>query len=260
MIDQMPFSGNNPYAAHIIPIESFPLHRHYEIELIYCLDGVINADINGEKVRLQKGEMLYIGSFVPHAFEAVSAKAAVAEFGHAFLQNDFSLFSQTGEEYKIYRDANSEAIHEMTALSKLLSDPTNTNNLDILGSLYKLGAAVLRSLEEKKRSSGKTAYHRISPALRLIHMDYSSPLTVEDACKATSLSAGNFCTLFKKATGTGFHEYLNAYRVKNAGYLLKQTEMTIDEISALSGFSDIKTFYRVFKNQTGTPPGKYRKS
>lgn len=55
MIYQKPLEGSTPYAAHIIEMDAFPLHRHYEAELIYCLEGEVTAQINGEAVSLSQG-------------------------------------------------------------------------------------------------------------------------------------------------------------------------------------------------------------
>lgn len=261
MIYQKPLEGASPYAAHITSISAFPLHRHYEVELIYCLCGSITADINGEKININKDEMLFVGSFTPHAYEAEDGtKAMVVEFGHALLKEDFSLFTKIRKNCKKYDVTMQDVVVRGKNIAELLTNGEEYNPLELTGMIYLLGAAVIKDPELEIDSGKNRDLDRISPALRLIHLEYSKPVSVEDACRETSLSPGNFCTLFKKTVGMGFHTYLNLYRIQNAGQLLKQTGMSISEVSSLSGFSDIKTFYRVFKKITGKTPKEYRES
>jgi AraC-like DNA-binding protein len=63
---------------------------------------------------------------------------------------------------------------------------------------------------------------------------------------------------FKK----NFADLINDYRIEYAEELLnnpKNKELSIAEISEMSGFLSESSFYRVFKNKKGISPGKYRK-
>lgn len=64
--------------------------------------------------------------------------------------------------------------------------------------------------------------------------------------------------LFKKHTGKTIKEYLNDKRLKNAEQLLKNTTLTISEISARTGFNNVTYFNRLFKTHFQMSPTKYR--
>ncbi len=260
MFYQKPLEGSTSYAAHIIRMDSFPLHRHYEVELIFCLKGRVNAQVNGDNILIFPGEMLYVGSFAPHSYEAQENTTVVlVEFGHALLRDDFLEFASKGRFYKKYQD-ECEVTAEMKSTALVLENPEKNNRLDLIGHIYKLCGSLLRDLSAGETRERKTELERIAPALRLVGLNYTDNLTIEDACRETSLSPGNFCTIFKNAVGMGFHAYLNARRIENACCLLKQTDLPVEEIASLSGFSDIKTFYRVFRKETGTSPLNFRKN
>lgn len=260
MIEQKPLSGTNIYEAHIISIDSFPLHRHYEAEILFCLEGEIKSVIDGETVILSENEVLFIGSFVPHSYETEKPSPVVlTEFGYALLKEEFSRFSLIKERYKKYTLPSQEVYSRMVKLRELLENEEKAEKLDVISEIFGLAAALVRDMNIAVSQQKKSEMDRIAPALRLIHINYFLPLGIDDACRETSLSPGNFCTLFKKVTGTGFHSYLNSYRVENAACLLSQTELSVNEICTLSGFSDIKTFYRVFGKHKGCPPVEFRK-
>ncbi len=259
MPNQKPLEGRSPCAVYIIDIDTFPLHRHYEAELIYCLEGKITAQINGETVSLSPGDTLYVGSFTPHSYEAKEkTRVVLAELGHGLLREDFLSFASLGDFFKVYPE-NHKINGKMTELTEILENHERFNRLDLMGQVYSLCGELLRDLKTGECRSDFTDLERIAPALRLIGTNYTDNLTIEDACRETGLSPGNFCTLFKNAVGTGFHTYLNLKRVENACLLLRQTDLSVDEVASLSGFSDIKTFYRVFRKETGASPLSFRK-
>lgn len=64
--------------------------------------------------------------------------------------------------------------------------------------------------------------------------------------------------VFKKELGISPWDYLNRYRVAVASDLLKNTGMSINDISLASGFQDQAYFCRVFRKIRGINPGKLR--
>ena len=54
--------------------------------------------------------------------------------------------------------------------------------------------------------------------------------------------------------------YINDYRIKQAIHLLKETELTIMEISLECGFNNLGNFLKEFRKHTNTTPLKYRKN
>lgn len=59
---------------------------------------------------------------------------------------------------------------------------------------------------------------------------------------------------------TNFYEYVNSQRVAYSKNLLAETNDSPESIAASSGFSSLRTFYRVFKDIEGTTPAEWRKN
>lgn len=65
---------------------------------------------------------------------------------------------------------------------------------------------------------------------------------------------------FREERKQSFTDYRNEWRVKHAKKLIeegKTSEITLEAIGLLSGFSSRNTFYRVFKDLLGVSPGKF---
>ncbi|MBQ7794777.1 MAG: helix-turn-helix transcriptional regulator [Clostridia bacterium] len=67
-------------------------------------------------------------------------------------------------------------------------------------------------------------------------------------------------TKFKEQFGMGINEYINKFRIKKAKELLNTENYTLDTVSSMVGYTDSRTFIRIFKKYEDTTPGKYRKS
>ncbi|MBR4427380.1 MAG: substrate-binding domain-containing protein [Spirochaetales bacterium] len=66
--------------------------------------------------------------------------------------------------------------------------------------------------------------------------------------------------VFKKELGLSPWDYLNRYRIWLAGSLLRNTGMSVNEVSIATGFQDQAYFCRVFKKIRGYSPSKLRTS
>ncbi len=64
--------------------------------------------------------------------------------------------------------------------------------------------------------------------------------------------------LFKKNTGYSPTSYLHHIRMEEAVRLLLSSDDTVQEISVRVGFANFGTFYKAFKREYGTAPGRYR--
>ena len=79
-----------------------------------------------------------------------------------------------------------------------------------------------------------------------------------DAAKISNLSYNYFCSGFKKEYGMSFSAYLDSLRLNESTRLLLTTDMSITEIAATVGFSDICHYIRKFKLAYNITPHKYR--
>lgn len=78
---------------------------------------------------------------------------------------------------------------------------------------------------------------------------------------ASELGIGKL-TMYRKLKkeGTTFQRTTENIRREKAIDLLIHTELTIDQISEFTGYSEPRSFSRAFRSWTGSPPSKYRRS
>lgn len=64
--------------------------------------------------------------------------------------------------------------------------------------------------------------------------------------------------LFKEKTGSTYIEFLSSLRLEEAKRMLRETEMSIQDILQSVGYHDAASFHRKFKQMTGMTPAAYR--
>ena len=85
-------------------------------------------------------------------------------------------------------------------------------------------------------------------------------LTVDDVAGNVGLSTNYLRSIFKKYEGIGVGEYILDVRLNHVYRMLRDTNLSIHQISRENGFANTNYFFTVFKKKTGMTPDQYRKS
>ena len=88
---------------------------------------------------------------------------------------------------------------------------------------------------------------------------YSEPLSIEALARDAAISSRNFVRRFKKATQNSPLQYLQRVRIEAAKKQIESSTLSIQEIMFNSGYSDDKSFRKIFKKYSGLTPLAYRK-
>jgi AraC-like DNA-binding protein/cell division protein FtsB len=117
--------------------------------------------------------------------------------------------------------------------------------------------AIIASLYERR--AGERRDERVEEMIHYLKVNIHNPmLTIDEMANHVSLSVNYARTLFKERTGITVAGYILNERIQLVKYLLVQTDKTIAEIAAESGFQSRSTFFTVFKKEVGVTPSDYR--
>jgi two-component system response regulator YesN len=100
---------------------------------------------------------------------------------------------------------------------------------------------------------------QISQAKEYIEANYMNNITLEDVGNHIGFNPSYFSSIFKKETGSSFVEYLSKIRIEKAKVLLKESDLRVQDICLMVGYSDVKYFSKLFVKYTGLKPKDYRK-
>lgn len=93
-----------------------------------------------------------------------------------------------------------------------------------------------------------------------IEKNYYDDIMLNDLADYLGFTPKYCSVLFPKLLGMNFKEFLNRYRITQATRILKEDpDILINDLAATVGFNSANSFIRVFRQYTGTTPGRYLK-
>lgn len=102
------------------------------------------------------------------------------------------------------------------------------------------------------------SHSQITNALNYMQAHFAENIYLEDVAKASYLSSGYLCRIFKAETGYSFKEYLHKLRIEKAQELIRDTEYKYYEIAEMVGYKNYKYFSSYFSKITGCTAKEYR--
>lgn len=109
-------------------------------------------------------------------------------------------------------------------------------------------------------SEGVLPRSRLNRVLQYIHDQLHEDLPLRALARVANMSPNYFAERFAQTVGLGPHQYVLRCRVERAKHLLRNSRMSIKEVSALTGFRNQGHFAQLFRRMVGVPPTEYRRS
>jgi AraC family transcriptional regulator len=116
----------------------------------------------------------------------------------------------------------------------------------------------LQNIPSIKPATKREIYKNIKRSKEFIDSSFTSDVQVSTAAQAACMSEYHFYRLFKQIIGITPHQYILQKRLELAQQLLQQ-QITVTDVSAECGFSDIFSFSKAFKKHFGFPPSQLLK-
>ena len=88
----------------------------------------------------------------------------------------------------------------------------------------------------------------------------SRRITIEDVAKKFAMNTTTLKTVFKDVYGTSIAAHIKIHRMEEAARLLKETDLSINEVSQHVGYETQSKFSAGFKEHFGISPADFRKA
>lgn len=250
-------------------------HAHNFVEIAYVAEGTGTHFVNGIAHQTSKGDIFLINYDIPHEFvphgeplliynciftpayfnEALGDSRNFFDVTDHFLINN--LYTNLPTDYIFATALGSEGTHILNIYERLLEEFTakQLGYRDIMrGYVIELLVVICRL--KLCVDSGRT--QKMLEILEHINVHYKENLDTEELAAIAGFSASHFRRIFKSLTGKTFSLYIQTIRVQEACSLLKNREMSVEQVAQAVGYSDMKHFYTIFKKITGKLPKAFR--
>ncbi len=244
-------------------------HWHTELEIVRVIEGKLNLRLNDREYTAKQGDVLFFNSEVIHSavpdeceYECIVFDASIFAFNtefKAFVSNLINHDSFITE----YFPAEDDTFHSLAnELFDTIREKGAGHTFSAIGLMFRLfGEIEKNNLYREKlyneRENAKSI-NKLKKVLEFIRNSYAKQITLKDMSKAAEVSPKYFCAFFKEMTSKTPIEYLNGYRIERASRKLLGTDASITDIAYDCGFNDLSYFIKVFKEQRGMTPQRFR--
>ncbi|WP_041643903.1 AraC family transcriptional regulator [Mahella australiensis] len=115
-----------------------------------------------------------------------------------------------------------------------------------------LGIVARYTIAEDKNSRNDN--HLVNEIIEYIQIHYDQDITNKQLADIFHFNPNYLNHIMVIHTGVSLHQYLINTRIRRSLDMLLYTDMSISQVSAAVGFSDIHYFSRLFKQRIGYPP------
>ena len=226
--------------------------------LIYLVSGEIDFLSENKGTKLSSGSLIVYPSKTPYKYRCVADEQNVQFFWAHFTGSEvekilenygISLFPTVHRvTVNNHIDARFKSIFDAFAINDKFRD----NDLSAL--LDRLLVEIGRVLSIKGTGIG-----RLHRSVRYINEHFTEKIKITDLARLESMCMTTFNLHFKNYMGISPSKYIIKLRMQSAVDLLLNSELSIQEIAMRCGYDDYNFFTKVFKNEFGIAPTKYRK-
>ncbi|ETT40380.1 MULTISPECIES: AraC family transcriptional regulator [unclassified Paenibacillus] len=261
-----------PFTAFVSRNINFLAHWHNDLEIVYCLEGSIRMGINSETRVLTAGDLAVCSSGDIHYYDSRNSESKLLMIifnpsligypaGWPLNKRLMSPFLDQSQSASEQINPRLPAIMQ-ELLEEHLEKPPHHEQL-VTGLLHELCALILRQMpldvvnphKDKRRITNMKIMQEV---LEYLDVHYMHPITLADAARHANMSLFYFSRFFKSISGMSYIAYLNSIRINQAERLLLGTDKSILDIALECGFTNIRTFNRVFKQVKLRTPSELR--
>ncbi len=241
-------------------------HDYYEVFLV--ADGCVFHTVNGVKTLLERGDLLFIRANDTHLLSYNQNNAfciANLAFNADICEKLFS-FIEGGCDTDTLLSVESPPSVKLSSAEtdKLLYTLQSINAASYTDSSEKIlkMKSVLFSVFSKYFSRFSIKENGFSLWFEYLCDELKKPVVFQklrpDMTAICGKSKEHISRTFKTNLGITPSEYLNDIRLNYAANLLKNTNLSILNISMESGFENLSWFYKKFNEKFGVTPKQFR--
>ena len=255
----------------------FPAHRHNFVEVLYVCEGSLTNIIDGKKVIVNKGELLFLNQFTKHEILKAGQNDIAINFmvlpeffdvaytmaGNNNVLADFlvNVLRQDEERGEYLHFKVAEVLQIQNLLENMIyslvtgKGDQNRINQTTMGLIF---LYLLESVQyAEMRLPNQYENMIIMTTLDYIEQQYKTA-TLTELCEKLHLPMHMLSKMIRKNTGFNFKELLQRKRLNKAVELMCETDLPISDIIAAVGYENGSYFHRVFKERYHTTPRAFR--
>ena len=251
-------------------------HSHDYLEINYVLSGEIHEILDGEKVTLKQGELLFLSKNSQHEFLPAKEDDLLLnfiilpeffDFLFPFIDTEgnlkkflINLLSNKEESNSvIFHVGKNEQVQNIIENILLTYEEKDEKTNELLRQYFLILINELLRHAEYAEESKTSNYDSIIlfKTFNYIENNYTEG-SLKELAALLNEDYNYLSKRIKKLTGFSFQKLIENERIKACKVLLESTDANINDIAYHVGYNNLTFFYNLFKKHVGMSPLEYR--
>ena len=219
---------------------------HKAMEFWVVIKGGYTAWLNGEKVELNEGDILFVNSYKTHYYTQLpNSSQIVLVFDAAFLTN---VIGEGNAFPTVIR--NAELFEEYRKIAESVHDDWNEFSQEKrAGVVYRLLGLIIQYIPTIATIADRKTDVFAKMIVEYLYNHYDEDINIKNLATEFGYTEGYFSELFNKVMGMNLREYVNRLRITVADNIKNENpNVSLREISERVGYNSWVTFHRAYNN------------
>lgn len=261
-----------------LPNTAGPLHWHPDFEIATAVSGVLDFQVGRQHIILEAGDSIFVNGNMLHGIKQLSGDVPdpmpnIVFSGAVIAPETSAIYRKYIQPiaccdtlpFIVFKQKNGWH-NEVNRLVKniycLMREQSQCYEMAVQRGLSRIFEYIFSNFEGLPKFETTriqiNAQIRIQKMLSYIYEHYAETVTLEDIAGAANVSRSEAGRCFNIYMGCSPVEALIQYRLQTAHRLLKDTTLTLQEISYSCGFNSVNYFSRQFRQIYGYTPSQNR--
>ena len=268
------------FHGHYRPVTRTQMHSHEYLELFYIVDGEYRQKILDNEFTFSRGELclidrnclhqeildgtsatiLFLG-IKPDIFDDITKSSTNA--GMAGFLNSALLKQKNVQQYLHFRPRPEADISMEETLFSLLSELTRNDAASPIicrGLLLRLFSLLSTNYEfSLSKKMKKEMNWLLLEEISAFISEHLQDISIRMLAERFHFQDDYFNRLLKNYTGKTYTEFLQALRLERAEELLRETDISVEEVAREIGYHNKGYFYKIFAERHRLTPAQSRR-
>ena len=221
------------------------VHFHSRFELIYILEGQLDAVINGKVIPCNEGDVIIVNAFEVHYYITKSENIQT----YALTIDDLYLydFNQIHGKKHFSSSCPSDGGKTNARVKDVILRWQEYGIDDLMANMGYFNLLLAELLKVCNLYEPNNLWSKSTDILQYIQEHYNENITMESVAEKWGYTREYFSRMFNKLVGVNFRSYLNKIRLEKAEILLKDKTRRVSDVVYDVGFANTVMYYRALK-------------
>ena len=234
---------------------------HDNTEFLCCIEGEGTVNCNSTRINMACGDTISINARCLHS---VTSNNNNVRYHCLIIDNSF--FSDNGIDIQNINFNERITDSHICELMQNIADCITSQHTElyvtemrilVLNFMYYITKHHSRKLNSSQKIVSKS-HNAVLEAIAYINNNFSRKISLDEIAACAGFSKYHFARIFRQNTGLTIIGHINARRCDTASFLLRETELPINQIGFDCGFESPSYFAKAFSASYGMSPSEYR--